>query len=40
MGSFPAMSVLFELKKYRGIIFHENEESDFERNQIVVSKLA
>ena len=26
MGSFWAKYILFELKKYRGIIFHETEE--------------
>ena len=26
MGSFSAKYILFELKKYRGIIFHETEE--------------
>ena len=26
MGSFYAKYILFELKKYRGIIFHETEE--------------
>ena len=25
MGSFSAEYILFELKKYRGVIFHENE---------------
>ena len=25
MGSFSAKYILFELKKYRGVIFHENE---------------
>ena len=26
MGSFWAKYILFELKKYRGVIFHETEE--------------
>ena len=26
MGSFRANYVLFELKKYRGVIFHDSEE--------------
>ena len=26
MGSFSAKYILFELKKYRGVIFHETEE--------------
>ena len=26
MGSFRAKYILFELKKYRGIMFHETEE--------------
>ena len=26
MGSFWAKYILFELKKYRGVIFYENEE--------------
>ena len=26
MGSFWAKYILFELKKYRGVVFHENEE--------------
>ena len=26
MGSFSAKYILFELKKYRGVIFHESEE--------------
>ena len=30
MGSFGAKYILFELKKYRGIIFHETKE----RNKI------
>ena len=25
MGSFTAKYILFELKKYRGVFFHENE---------------
>ena len=25
MGSFSAKYILFELKKYRGVIFHETE---------------
>ena len=27
MGSFSAKYILFELKKYRGVIFNETEES-------------
>ena len=26
MGSFLAKYILFELKKYRGVIFHETEQ--------------
>ena len=26
MGCFPAKYILHELKKYRGVIFHETEE--------------
>ena len=26
MGSFSANYIFFELKKYRGVIFHETEE--------------
>ena len=26
MGYFPAKYILFELKKYRGVIFHETKE--------------
>ena len=26
MGSFGAKYIFFELKKYRGVTFHENEE--------------
>ena len=26
MGSFSAKDILFGLKKYRGVIFHESEE--------------
>ena len=42
MGSFWAKYKLFELKKYRGVIFHENEEGlqNLERSWLVVSKLA
>ena len=40
MGSFWAKYILFQLKKYRGIIFHETEEvQNLERNQLVVLKL-
>ena len=42
MDSFWAKYKLFELKKYRGVIFHENEEGlqNLERSWLVVSKLA
>ena len=39
-GSFWANYILFELKKYRGVIFHETEEiRNLKRNWLVVSKL-
>ena len=42
MGSLWAKYILFELKKYRGVIFHETGRGrqTLERNWLVVSKLA
>ena len=42
MGSFWAKYILFEFKKYRGVIFHETGRGiqNLERNRILISKLA
>ena len=42
MGSSWAKSILFELKKYRGVIFHKTWRGmqNLERNRLVVSKFS
>ena len=42
MGSLWAKYILFELKKYRGVIFHETGRGiqNLERNRLLISKLA